>query len=115
MTDTTSRPLVIPTLSEGLYAPVQYRLMGWPVYITPFLLENEALGSGTNQAHAIFTNPGRYLHIGQDSGIEIMISLERYFDAAQTARAAPRSSWTKTSTLPPHIRPTSCAASSETP
>jgi HK97 family phage major capsid protein len=84
LVDTTSRPLVIPTLSEGLYAGVQYRLMGWPVYVTPFLLENEALGSGTNQAHAVFTNP-RYLHIGQDANIEIAYSTERFFDAAQTA------------------------------
>jgi HK97 family phage major capsid protein len=84
LVDTTSRPLVIPTLSEGLYAGVQYRLMGWPVYVTPFLLENEALGSGTNQAHAIFTNP-KYLHIAQDGNIEIAYSTERFFDANQTA------------------------------
>jgi HK97 family phage major capsid protein len=84
LVDTTSRPLTIPTLTEGLYAGVQYRLMGWPVYITPFLLENEALGSGTNQAHAIFTNP-RYLHIAADGNIEIAYSTERFFDANQTA------------------------------
>lgn len=84
LVDTSSRPLVIPTLSEGLYAGVQYRLMGWPVYVTPFLLENEALGSGTNQAHAIFTNP-KYVHIAQDSNIQIAYSLERFFDANQTA------------------------------
>jgi HK97 family phage major capsid protein len=94
LVDTTSRPLTIPTLAEGLYAAPQYRLMGWPVYVTPFLLENEALGSGTNQAHAIFTNPARYIHIGQDSGIEIAISLERYFDSAQTAiRAVQHLDW----------------------
>ena len=82
--DTTSRPLTIPTLAEGLYAAPQYKLMGWPCYITPALLENEALGSGTNQAHAIFCNPS-YIHIGQDSSIEIAVSTERFFDAAQTA------------------------------
>lgn len=82
--DLSSRPLVIPTLSEGLYSGVQYRLMGWPVYVTPALLENEALGSGTNQAHAIFTNP-KYLHIAQDNNIQIAASTERFFDANQTA------------------------------
>jgi len=82
--DTTSRPLTIPTLAEGLYAAPSYKLMGWPAYVTPALLENEALGSGTNQAHAVFTNPS-YVHIGQDSSIEIAISTERYFDSAQTA------------------------------
>ena len=35
--DTTSRPLTIPTLAEGLFGAPQYRLMGWPVFVTPFL------------------------------------------------------------------------------
>jgi HK97 family phage major capsid protein len=84
LVDLQSRPLTIPTLTEGLYAAPQYRLMRWPCFVTPFLLENEALGSGTNQAHAVFANPS-YIHIGQDSNIEIAVSTERYFDAAQTA------------------------------
>ena len=58
--------------------------MGWPVYITPFILENEALGSGTNQSHIIFTNPS-YLHIAQDEAFALAISTERYFDVNQTA------------------------------
>lgn len=84
LVDTTSRPLTVPTLAEGLYAAPQYKLMGWPAYVTPALLENESLGSGSNQAHAVFCNPS-YIHIGQDSSVEIAISTERYFDAAQTA------------------------------
>lgn len=84
LTDTASRPLTIPTMVEGLYAAPQFKLMGWPCFVTPALLENEALGSGTNQAHAVFANPS-YIHIGQDSSIEIAVSTERYFDAAQTA------------------------------
>jgi HK97 family phage major capsid protein len=84
MVDTTSRPLVIPTLAEGLTAAVPYRLMGWPVFVTPALLENEALGSGTNQAHCIFANPS-YIHIAQDNAIEIAISTEFLFSSAQTA------------------------------
>jgi hypothetical protein len=63
------------------------------VFVTPFLLENESLGSGTNQAHAIFTNP-RYIHIGQDGNIEIAYSTERFFDANQTAvRAVQHIDW----------------------
>ncbi len=85
LTDLQSRPITIPTLTEGLAGGVQFRLMGFPVYVTPALQENEALGSGTNQSHVVFTNPSRYIHIGQDSGIEIAISTERYFDAMQTA------------------------------
>ena len=88
--DLQSRPIYIPTLAQGLQqpgvgvgiAPVGM-LMGYPVYVSPYILENEALGSGTNQSHLIFMNP-TYAHIGQDSAIEIAISLERYFDSAQT-------------------------------
>jgi HK97 family phage major capsid protein len=43
-----------------------------------------ALGSGTNQSMLFFSNP-KYVHIAQDSSIEVAISTERYFDAAQTA------------------------------
>ncbi len=49
MIDLSSRPIVIPTQTTGLYPQVQFSLMGWPVYISPFILENEALGSGTNR------------------------------------------------------------------
>jgi HK97 family phage major capsid protein len=84
LVDLQSRPITIPTLTEGLAAAPAYRLMGWPVFVTPFLLENEALGSGTNQAHAVFANPS-YIHIAQDNSIEIAVSVERYFDSAQTA------------------------------
>lgn len=90
--DLSSRPIYIPTLSQGLYQgpavgstqqPVGM-LMGYPVYVSPYIPENESNGSGTNQSHLIFTNP-TYCHIAQDSNIEIAVSLERYFDANQTA------------------------------
>jgi HK97 family phage major capsid protein len=92
LVDLQSRPLYIPTLTTGLYdgpiagstqRPVGM-LMGYPVYVTPYILENETVGSGTNQSHLIFTNP-KYCHIAQDGGIEIAVSLERFFDANQTA------------------------------
>lgn len=84
LVDSSSRPLVIPTLSQGLYDGIRYALMGYPVFVTPAIPENETLGSGTNQSHIVFTNP-RYLHIAQDSNIEFAVSLERYFDLGQTA------------------------------
>jgi HK97 family phage major capsid protein len=93
MLDLQSRPLYIPTFTQGLQEtgvlagstqrPVGM-LMGYPVYVSPYILENEANGSGTNQSHLIFTNP-RYLNLAQDSSIEIAYSTERFFDAAQTA------------------------------
>jgi HK97 family phage major capsid protein len=94
LVDLQSRPITVPTLVEGLAAMPAYRLMGWPVYVTPFIAENEALGSGTNQSHVIFTNPSRYIHVGQDQGIEIAYSTERFFDSAQTAiRAVQHLDW----------------------
>jgi HK97 family phage major capsid protein len=84
MVDLNSRPITVPTATQGLYPSVQFSLLGWPVFVTPFILENEAVGSGTNQSHIIFSNP-KYLHIGQDGSIEIAVSVERYFDYAQTA------------------------------
>jgi len=91
MVDTSSRPLFMPTLTGGLQqsagginiAPAG-NLMGYPLYVTPFILENETLGSGSNQSHLILTNP-RYCHIAQDGAIEMAISTERFFDANQTA------------------------------
>jgi HK97 family phage major capsid protein len=83
MTDLQSRPLVIPGLA-GLQGPLQFSLMGWPVFVTPFLAENQSLGSGSNQASVILTNP-KYCHIAQDGVLELAISTERFFDSAQTA------------------------------
>jgi HK97 family phage major capsid protein len=91
--DTTSRPLFIPTLTQGLQntgikvgstqSPVGM-LMGSPIYISPYLPENETLGSGSAQSHLILMNP-KYGHLAQSGGVEIMVSLERYFDQNQTA------------------------------
>jgi HK97 family phage major capsid protein len=84
MLDLSSRPIVVPTLTTGLAGAVPFTLFGWPVFVTPFLLENQALGSGSNQSTLIFTNP-KYCHIAADGDIQIAISTERFFDASQTA------------------------------
>lgn len=83
MVDGQSRPIVIPGLS-GLYNNVQFTLLGWPVFVTPFISEVEAVGSGTNQSHIVFTN-ATYLHLAQDGVIELAISTERFFDQNATA------------------------------
>jgi HK97 family phage major capsid protein len=91
--DGQSRPLVVPTMTEGLYPSMQFKLMGWPVFVTPFLSETESVGSGSNQSHLISTNPG-YIHLAQDGDIEMAVSVERYFDANQTAlRAVQHEDW----------------------
>ena len=84
MMDAQSRPLAIPSMVAGLAGAVNYNLMGWPVFVTWTISETEAVGSGTNQSHILFTNP-KYMHIAQDGNIEMAVSTERYFDAAQTA------------------------------
>lgn len=92
MVDGQSRPLVLPTLMQGLQKPEIpvggnlpcYQLFGYPVFVTPMLLENESVGSGTNQAHLVFAN-AKYIHIAQDGNIEFAVSLERFFDANETA------------------------------
>jgi len=93
MVDLQSRPLFIPTLSQGLMGgPGQPRLgiapvgnlLGYPIYITPAILNTEAVGSGSNQSHLVLANP-QYIHIAQDGAVAIAISTERYFDSNQTA------------------------------
>jgi len=88
LVDSNSRPLVINAmngiedLTKGPNVIPAGRLFGWPVFVTPFLSETESVGSGSNQAHLIFTNP-KYLHIADDPGVEVMISLERYLEYNQ--------------------------------
>lgn len=91
MIDNNSRPLFIPTLTQGLVqspaligqAPVG-NLLGYPVYVTPAISQAETYGSGSAQSHLILTNP-KYLHIAQGGPLAIAISTERFFDANQTA------------------------------
>jgi len=88
MTDSSSRPLFIPTQTQGLQESprgtfyVGY-LLGFPLYVTPFISQTEAVGSGSNQSHLIFTNPG-YLHIAQSDAISLAVSTEYQFGANQT-------------------------------
>ena len=87
LVDNQSRPIFLPgyaglqasqDLAPGAASP-SGKLFGWPVYVSPFVSETETNGSGTNQSHIIFTNP-RYLHLGEDTGLEIAVSLDRYFE-----------------------------------
>ena len=90
LVDQQSRPVFLPGyaglmgdngLTPGAASP-SGKLFGWPVYVSPFVLENESNGSGTNQSHLILANP-KYIHIGEDTGLEIAVSTERYFENNQ--------------------------------
>ena len=92
LVDLQSRPIFIPTATEGLYnaPPTSFyvgRILGWPAYITPFISETEALGSGTNLSHLFFTNSS-YLHLAQDSYLAIAVSTEFLFSSNSTALRA---------------------------
>lgn len=80
LSDTTSRPLLIPDLSDP--ATSGYSLMGFPVYSTTGISETEALGSGSNQSHLILCTP-RSIHVAQDADVSMEVALEAFFDSAQ--------------------------------
>jgi HK97 family phage major capsid protein len=92
MVDSSSRPLFVPTQTQGLQELpkgtfyVGY-LLGYPMYVTPFISQTEAVGSGTNQSHLIFTNP-KYLHIAQNDAISMAVSTEYMFGSNMTCLRA---------------------------
>jgi len=77
--DLQSRPILVSDPA----APAQFRLFGWPVWVTPAIPENLSVGSGSNQSYILFTNPGSYLHLAQSESLEIAVSTERYFELNQ--------------------------------
>jgi HK97 family phage major capsid protein len=83
LVDSQSRPLFIPQTS-GLSAGIQGSLFGYPVFVSPAIPENQALGSGSNQSYVVLTNP-KYLHIADGRAVEIAISNEFLFATNQTA------------------------------
>jgi HK97 family phage major capsid protein len=92
MVDTASRPLFIPTQTVGLQEPAKGtfyvgNLLGFPLYVTPFISQTEAVGSGSNLSHLIFTNP-KYLHIAQNDAITMAVSTEYMFGSNMTCLRA---------------------------
>lgn len=79
--DTTSRPVFTPAF-DGMSAGITPKLFGWPVFVTPFIAENEANGSGTNQSHIIYCNP-KYLQVAEGDGLQLLVSQERYLEYNQ--------------------------------
>jgi HK97 family phage major capsid protein len=80
--DANGRPIV--TGFDSLEGAFQGRLFGFPVYVSAEFPTNQSVGSGTNQSYIAFTNP-QYLHIGDEGGLELQISFERFFDSNSTA------------------------------
>jgi HK97 family phage major capsid protein len=85
--DSQSRPLLIPTYSapsENIGPAAGYSLLGWPVYLTSSISTSEAVGSGSNQSHAILTNP-RSVHIGESGDVSLEASTDFALESAQVA------------------------------
>lgn len=80
MVDTTNQPVFQKDPSGKVIGTV----LGYPVFVSPEIPENQTNGSGTNQSYLVFTNP-RYLHIGDGGSLEIALSEERFFDYNQIA------------------------------
>lgn len=80
MVDTTGQPIFQRDPSGKLIGTV----MGYPVFVSPFIPENQTNGSGSSQSYLVFTNP-RYLHIADSGSVEIALSEERFFDYNQIA------------------------------
>jgi HK97 family phage major capsid protein len=92
LTDTSSRPLFIPTATQGLQEPIrgafwQGFLLGFPIWCSPFISETESVGSGSNQSHLILCNSS-YIHLAQQMDLSLAVSAEFLFSSNQTALRA---------------------------
>lgn len=79
--DSQGRPIV--TGQDNVEQPFDGRLLGFPVFVSAEFPTNQAVGSGSNQSYAVFTNPA-YIQIG-DGSFELSVSFERFFDSNETA------------------------------
>jgi len=80
--DNAGRPII--TGQDNVEQAFMGKLLGFPVYVSAEFPVNQAVGSGSGQSYAIFTNPA-YLNIGTPGGMEIAVSTERFFDSNQVA------------------------------
>jgi HK97 family phage major capsid protein len=80
--DTNGRPIV--TGQDNVEQAFMGKLLGFPVYVSAEFPTNQAVGSGSGQSYAIFTNP-QYLHIATPGSLELSVSFERFFDSNETA------------------------------
>lgn len=82
LADTAGRPII--TGQDNVEQAFMGKLLGFPVYVSAEFPTNQAVGSGSGQSYALFTNP-QYLHIGTPGALEISVSFERFFDSNETA------------------------------
>jgi HK97 family phage major capsid protein len=85
LADAQSRPLLLPNAAPNPVAGSHFSLMGYPVYLTTNVANNMTLGSGSGQTAIILTNPKLSIHLAQDSGLQLMLSTDFNFDAAEIA------------------------------
>jgi HK97 family phage major capsid protein len=88
MVDSSSRPLFIPVATQGLQEAPRGtfyvgNLLGFPLFVTQQISETESVGSGSNQSHLCFCNPG-FLHIAMSDAIALAVSTEAAFSSNAT-------------------------------
>jgi HK97 family phage major capsid protein len=87
--DSSSRPLFIP-FAAGMSPGIPAKLFGHDVLISPYIPENQTVGSQTTCSYAVLTNP-KYIHIGQQSNaLQLDVSSDYLFAHNQTAIRAVR-------------------------
>jgi hypothetical protein len=58
--------------------------LGFPVFLTTSIPTNEAVSSGTNQSHIIFTNP-KTINIAESGDVTLEASADFALDSAEVA------------------------------
>lgn len=84
--DSQGRPLITtanPVTSGSVAGEVtRFKMFGEDVYVTPRI--PNTLGASSNASYICRANP-EYFHIGDSGGVEVAVSLDRFFDQDQVA------------------------------
>lgn len=88
MIDSSSRPLFIPTQTQGLQEAAKGTfymgsLLGYPIFVTQQISQTQSVGSGSNQSSLLFVNPS-YLAIAMSDSIALAVSTEFAFSSNAT-------------------------------
>src|SRR6267142_1167495 len=81
--DTTSRP-ILDDFAPSDGGPQIGHLFGFPVFSTASIPVTESVGSGSNQSHAVFTNP-KAIHIAESGDVSLETSTDFALESGDVA------------------------------